>query len=92
MFLKIHVIILKWVPCLPALVGPFRGEFVAAAAVWGVAKGSIRGGGARPGPYRTATSSTGLKGSIRCFVGTTLARKVTAHPFHYLFHHLIFKL
>lgn len=31
-------------PCvlrLPALVGPFRGEFVAAAAVWGVAKGSI---------------------------------------------------
>ena len=77
---------------LPALVGPFRGEFVAAAAVWGVAKGPIRGGGTRPGPYNTTTGPDDLKGPIRCFVGTTLARKVTAHPFNDLFHHFVLKL
>lgn len=53
------------VSCLPALVGPFRGELVAAAAVWGVAKGSIRGGGAWPGTDRTGVTPAGLKVPIR---------------------------
>lgn len=56
--------ILQCVLGLPALVGPFRGEFVAAAAVWGVAKGPIRGGGTRPGPYNATAGPDDLKGPV----------------------------
>ena len=77
---------------LPAFVGSFGGEFVAAAAVWGVAKRSIRGGGARSGPHRTSTGPTGLLKPVGGFVGTTLTREVVAHPFHHLLHNFIFKL
>lgn len=93
-----------WEWALPAFVRPFRGEFVATAAVWGVAKRPVWGGGACSGPQGTATSpadstsptdSTSPNSpirSIRTFMGTTLARKVGAHPFHDLFHYLILKL
>lgn len=77
---------------LPAFVCPFRGEFVAAAAVWGVPKWSIWGGRARLGPHYAANGASRLLGPIGRFVGTALPREVTAHPLHHLLHHLIFKL
>lgn len=77
---------------IPAFVGPFRGGFVTAAAVWGVPEWSIWGGGAWPGSHYTATSPNGLRGHIRRFMGTALPREVAAHPFHDLLHHLVFKL
>lgn len=83
---------LELISCIPAFVGSFRGEFVAAAAVWGVAKGSVRGGGAWFGSHNTANSPNCLRGTFRGFVGTTLDRKVAAHSFYYLLYHLILKL
>lgn len=76
----------------PALVGAVRGEFVAAAAVGSVAQGSVGGGRTRQGAHNSARSATGFKVPIRRFVSATLAGEVAAHPLHYLFHHLIFKL
>lgn len=76
----------------PALVGAVRGEFVAAAAVRSVAEGSVGGGRTRHGAHDSAGSAAGFKVPIRRFVSATLAGEVAAHPLHYLFHHLIFKL
>lgn len=76
----------------PALVGAVRGEFVAAAAVRSVAEGAVGGGRTRQGAHDSAGSAAGFKVSVRRFVSATLAGEVAAHPLHYLFHHLIFKL
>lgn len=76
----------------PALVGPLRGEFVAAAAVRGVAEGPVRAGGTRPGPYGSTHGPRGLLGPVGGFVGAALAREVAAHPLDHLLHHLVLKL
>lgn len=76
----------------PALVGAVRGEFVAAAAVRSVAEGAVGGGRTRQGAHDSAGSAAGFKVPVRRFVSATLAGEVAAHPLHYLFHHLIFKL
>lgn len=65
---------------------------MAAAAVGSVAQGSVGGGRTRQGAHNSARSATGFKVPIRRFVSATLAGEVAAHPLHYLFHHLIFKL
>lgn len=76
----------------PALVGTVRGEFVTAAAVRCVAEGSIGGGRTWLGAHNATGRAAGFKVPIRRFVSATLAGEVTAHPLHYLFHHLVFKL
>lgn len=65
---------------------------MAAAAVRGVAEGSVGGGRARHGAHDSAGGAAGFEVPVRRFVSATLAGEVAAHPLHYLFHHLIFKL
>lgn len=77
---------------LPALVSSFRGEFVAAAAVGGVAEWFVWGGGTWPGAYWTVAQPAGLEVLVGWLVGATLTGKVAAHPLHHLFDHLIFEL